>query len=115
MKTSLVYVAALLVTTLATAIASAEEGCPPVPNCSPCPPPAQNVADPSACDPCGPCCSECPMHWWEKCGLYQKLFCRPKCAKADRPKPPKQPNALGSPVFPTHPYLRSPRDFFMLD
>ena len=124
MKASLLFLGALLCAGLSGSMASADSctPCPPAPPCAPCPPaPPCTPCPEGAQNPCDPCsgieCCECPDPWWKKCHLFRGIFHHePKCEKpAPAPKPAKQPPALNSPVFPTHPYLRSPRDFFMLD
>jgi hypothetical protein len=75
---------------------------------------------PTAPDMCGPgfyCNGICGM-------VYGPNYCpyppfAPFQGMVPGPPPPKGPcgpggGPLGSPVFPTHPYARSPRDYFMI-
>ena len=84
---------------------------------------------PQAPDACGP-----GFYWTSICGLtYGPAYCLqppyppfqgmvpgpppPRIGPDGRPLPPGTPGAppgtAGMPGFPTHPYARSPRDFFM--
>lgn len=78
---------------------------------------------PQAPDACGP-----GFYWTSTCGLvYGPAYCvRPPFPPFQGmvPGPPKPrvgpngmplsgPGGIDSPVFPTHPFARSPRDFFM--
>ena len=88
--------AALLAVALSASSASAQYPC---------------LAPPQAPDACGPgyyCTNACGMRYGPGYCLYPPF---PPFQGMVPGPPPK--GAPGSPMFPTHPYARSPRDFFM--
>jgi hypothetical protein len=98
--------AALLAGALSASTASAQ--------CYPCIPPP---CAPNACGPGNYCQNWCGMTYGPGYNLYPPF----PPFQGMIPGPPQQGNGngngdgmLNSPVFPTHPYARSPRDYFMI-
>jgi hypothetical protein len=130
MKTSLAWIGVLLLAAIATSFAAAdnppspaptscEPSYPPCPPCpspsSPAPRPAPTSCEPS-CPPCpSPCCDPCAGK--SCCNLFKNWFHHEPKVKEIKGKGPNGngSDALNSPVFPVHPFARSPRDYFMLD
>jgi hypothetical protein len=110
MKASLTWLGAFLGAGLVASLATAG--------------PPGYACHPQAPDACGP-----GSYATNECGAYYGPNYNVRPAGAPFTMPPfpptasgrgrgrgaRGPQAIGSPNFPTHPYARSPRDFFMLD
>lgn len=100
MKATITGLGALLV--VATAASLTQAANPP---CCPYGTPA-----PDACGPGAYCTGPCGMQYGPNYNLRPPF--PPFNGMLPAPKMPKGPPII---VFPTHPYARGPRDFFMLD
>src|SRR5262249_14783476 len=130
MKIALASMGAMLFVGLAASFAADYPPCPPqpasTPGCTPMPCP-NPCSDPCASlDPCKPSCN--PFKKWfhhgskgsEGIPIGPRLGGwhgnnDPGCPGAGPGGNNGGPGAINSPVFPVHPFARSPRDFYMID
>ena len=115
MKTPLTWIGSLLLVGLVVSSATADN--PPSPSSSSVLPACDPCCTPMSCSNacCDPCAGVDPCK--SSCNIFKNWFHHEPKVKEVKIKDPKGngPNALNSPVFPVHPFARSPRDFFMLD
>lgn len=123
MRTSILTSAGLLLTLLVASAANAA----PWPDCSCCPYCSPPVVRPPAPDACGPgfwCTGMCGMPYGPNYCLrppfppFNGVLPYPSSVLPNFPsaRPPQGgPGMQGSPLFPTHPYARGPRDYFMTE
>lgn len=119
MRTPLLTAAGLLVALLAVPNLPAA----PWPDCTCCPGcPAPPPPRPPAPDACGPgfwCTGICGMPYGPSYCLrppfppFNGMLPHPSAVIQNFPS--ARPGPAGSPVFPTHPYARGPRDYFMTE